>query len=223
MPLRDFLSITWNHIQANLFPWLAEELGPLTDTHKQVITTLPEFHQQVHLMYFNNLDAPLPSALRNSFEDLFNAFAVSQPGYEVRLFSWLFSPLSTAVLTSPELHWWAFWVWQSPDMNFELKMADYAQRQLPFTSQEHLPDLLLRLSDPAAWSATDPARHLHAKLPDHGRRPAHLPGDVEQPDRRRREQVRAMGGRGGLPDLHPVLRRASLHRHRGRGPAVVGG
>ena len=44
-------------------------------------------------MYFNNLDAPLPSALRNSFEDLFNAFAVSPPGYEMRLFSWLFSPL----------------------------------------------------------------------------------------------------------------------------------
>ena len=40
MPLRDFLSIRWNHIQANLFPWLTEELGPLTDTHKQVITTL---------------------------------------------------------------------------------------------------------------------------------------------------------------------------------------
>ena len=26
----------------------------------KLITTLPEFHQQVHLMYFNNLDAPLP-------------------------------------------------------------------------------------------------------------------------------------------------------------------
>jgi hypothetical protein len=40
MPLRDFLSSTWDHIQANLFPWLTEELGPLTDMHKQVITTL---------------------------------------------------------------------------------------------------------------------------------------------------------------------------------------
>ena len=40
MPLRDFLSNTWEHIQANLFPWLTEELGPLTDLHKQVITTL---------------------------------------------------------------------------------------------------------------------------------------------------------------------------------------
>jgi transposase len=40
MPLREFLSGTWDHIQATLFPWLTEELGPLTDTHKQVISTL---------------------------------------------------------------------------------------------------------------------------------------------------------------------------------------
>ena len=40
MPLRDYLSNAWDHIQANLFPWLAEEIGPLTETHKQVITVL---------------------------------------------------------------------------------------------------------------------------------------------------------------------------------------
>jgi len=40
MPLGEFLSSTWDHIQANLFPWLAEELGPLTDTHKRLISTL---------------------------------------------------------------------------------------------------------------------------------------------------------------------------------------
>jgi hypothetical protein len=40
MPLRDSLSNTWDHIQAVLFPWLVEELGPLTETHKQVITVL---------------------------------------------------------------------------------------------------------------------------------------------------------------------------------------
>src|SRR5262245_15720590 len=40
MPLRDSLSNTWAHIQANLFPWLAEELGPLTEEHKQLITVL---------------------------------------------------------------------------------------------------------------------------------------------------------------------------------------
>ncbi len=115
---------------------------------QQLITTLPEFHQQVHLMYFNNLDAPLPSLLRNSFDDLFNTFAVSPTGYELRLFSWLFSPISTAVLTTPELHWWAFWVWQSADKNFEMKMADYAQQHLPYTSQEHDPtDPVPLLSD----------------------------------------------------------------------------
>src|SRR6516165_742106 len=40
MPLRDFLSSAWDHIQDNLFPWLREELGPLTDLHKRVIVTL---------------------------------------------------------------------------------------------------------------------------------------------------------------------------------------
>ena len=40
MPLREFLSSTWDHIQDNLFPWLREELGPLTDLHKRVIVTL---------------------------------------------------------------------------------------------------------------------------------------------------------------------------------------
>ena len=40
MPLRDFLSSTWDHIQDNLFPWLREELGPLTDLYKRVIVTL---------------------------------------------------------------------------------------------------------------------------------------------------------------------------------------
>jgi hypothetical protein len=40
MPLLTCLSRTWAHIQGNLFPWLSEELGPLTEMHKQVVTTL---------------------------------------------------------------------------------------------------------------------------------------------------------------------------------------
>jgi hypothetical protein len=39
MPLREFLSSTWDHIQGNLFPWLTEELGPLSETHKRLIST----------------------------------------------------------------------------------------------------------------------------------------------------------------------------------------
>ena len=40
MPLLTCLSRTWAHIQGTLFPWLTEELGPLTDMHKKVVTTL---------------------------------------------------------------------------------------------------------------------------------------------------------------------------------------
>src|ERR1700752_2018254 len=40
MPLQTCLSRTWAHIQGNFCPWLTEELGPLTDMHKQVVTAL---------------------------------------------------------------------------------------------------------------------------------------------------------------------------------------
>jgi hypothetical protein len=40
MPLLTCLSRTWAHIQGNLFPWLTEQLGPLTETHKRVVMTL---------------------------------------------------------------------------------------------------------------------------------------------------------------------------------------
>jgi hypothetical protein len=40
MPLLSCLSRTWSHIQGTLFPWLTEELGPLTETHKQVVVAL---------------------------------------------------------------------------------------------------------------------------------------------------------------------------------------
>src|ERR1700681_2953303 len=40
MPALCCLSRTWAHIQGNLFPWLTEELGPLTEAHKRVVMTL---------------------------------------------------------------------------------------------------------------------------------------------------------------------------------------
>jgi hypothetical protein len=40
MPLLTCLSRTWAHIQGNLFPWLTEELGPLTEAHKRVTVAL---------------------------------------------------------------------------------------------------------------------------------------------------------------------------------------
>ena len=40
MPLRGTLSNTWDHIQGYLFPWLRDELGALTDGHRQLIVVL---------------------------------------------------------------------------------------------------------------------------------------------------------------------------------------
>jgi hypothetical protein len=38
--LKDTLSQTWLNIQSSLFPWLSEELGPLTEKQQQLVTTL---------------------------------------------------------------------------------------------------------------------------------------------------------------------------------------
>lgn len=38
--LRDTLSQTWLTIQGSLFPWLSEELGPLTEKQQALVTTL---------------------------------------------------------------------------------------------------------------------------------------------------------------------------------------
>ena len=50
MPLHEFLSETWNHIQVCLFPWLIEELGPLSDMHRKLIAILEmsRIHAFVH-------------------------------------------------------------------------------------------------------------------------------------------------------------------------------
>ena len=40
MSLRDSLSMYWLTIQGNLFPWLEEELGPLTEKQQQLVTVL---------------------------------------------------------------------------------------------------------------------------------------------------------------------------------------
>jgi hypothetical protein len=38
--LRDTLSQTWFMIQNSLFPWLSEELGPLTEKQQELVTIL---------------------------------------------------------------------------------------------------------------------------------------------------------------------------------------
>ena len=40
MPLRETLSNTWSHVQGQLFPWLRQEVGPLTEQHQRLVVVL---------------------------------------------------------------------------------------------------------------------------------------------------------------------------------------
>ncbi len=40
MPLDKTLSGYWRTIQGQLFPWLEEDLGPLGERHKQLVTVV---------------------------------------------------------------------------------------------------------------------------------------------------------------------------------------
>jgi len=106
---------------------------------KQLITTLGGKHQQVHLMYFNNLDAPLPQPLVTSLRSLFDALAVPPPGYELETFSWIFNPGIAYLTSNATLNWLFDWVWETVDDMFAMALADYGRKTLPITTQEHDP------------------------------------------------------------------------------------
>jgi hypothetical protein len=123
---------------------------------KQLITTLPGEHQQYHLMYFNNLDAPLPDGLRHSVQDLIDGLATPPPGYDVKDYAWLFAPPVAGASNANDgiPSWWAYWLWQTADMSFELQLSDYSNKKLPYTTQIHdasVPVPLLSASDVAAY------------------------------------------------------------------------
>ena len=125
----------------------------LAQATKELITSLPGVHQQVHLLYFNNLDAPLPTQLTTSLQTLFTALYRSPPNYEVSVYSWLFGPAATA-LPEEAVDWWAFWIWQTSDESFEMKLDNYQNENLPRTTQLHdrnEPVLLLSPEETAAY------------------------------------------------------------------------
>ncbi len=47
--LHEGLSQTWLRIQGSLFPWLQEELGPLSEKQQQLITILEVIWIEKHL------------------------------------------------------------------------------------------------------------------------------------------------------------------------------
>src|ERR1700752_773958 len=60
MPLLSCLSRTWSHIQGTLFPWLTEELGPLTETHKRGVTALEVAGVEAFVRVWPGLPGPPP-------------------------------------------------------------------------------------------------------------------------------------------------------------------
>jgi hypothetical protein len=125
----------------------------LAQAAKELVTTLPGVHQQIHFLYFNNLDAPLPTQLTTSLQTLFTALGRSPSNYEMDLYSWLFGPPGAA-LPMEAVSWWAFWIWETADESFEMKLDLYQDENLPRTSQEHdrnEPVLLLSPEEVAAY------------------------------------------------------------------------
>jgi hypothetical protein len=99
---------------------------------KDLIATLPETHQRYHLIYFNNLHAPLPGTLVSSFQALAAAMS-SPPGYDLQMVSWLFNPGEALV---SDVTWTKVATWVSTDdPAFEQTIQMYTEPTLPFTTE----------------------------------------------------------------------------------------
>jgi hypothetical protein len=61
MPLSAMLSDCWRRIQGDLFPWLEEELGPLSDKHKQIITVFEVARIEVFVEAWSGLPGRPPA------------------------------------------------------------------------------------------------------------------------------------------------------------------
>ncbi len=59
MKLNKKLSQYWHHIQGNLFPWLKEALGPLTEKHHQLITVLEFARLEEFIPTYGGVGRPL--------------------------------------------------------------------------------------------------------------------------------------------------------------------
>lgn len=116
----------------------AVDAETIAEAAKQAVSTFPERHQQVHLLYFNNLNAPLPPSLTNSLQTLFDDLSTAPPNVDdLQTLSWLFNP-GLAAATGPS--WWMATPWQSAsDPNLSETLISYAGSTLPYTSQIHDP------------------------------------------------------------------------------------
>ena len=113
---------------------------PATDMAQaifQTVTSYTQTYQQFHLLYFNNLNAPLPPTLSSSLTALARDLYVAPAPYALETIFWLFNP-GLAQASNP-----SFWTisqppWQAADdPSFPQTLATYAQQNLPYKSQVH--------------------------------------------------------------------------------------
>jgi hypothetical protein len=119
---------------------------------KQTASMFPQMYQQVHFLYFNNLNVLLPPTLTSSLTTLFNDLMTGPPNQYLQTLSWLFNP-GLANGTHPS--WWKSTTWQSaidpagnPDPDFKKALIEYAQDNLPYTSQIHDPTVPIAFFTP---------------------------------------------------------------------------
>lgn len=77
MPLCESLSDYWRTIQGQLFPWLEEELGPLSERHRQLVTVLETARPEAFVARWPGLPGR-PPADRPALARAFVAKAVLQ-------------------------------------------------------------------------------------------------------------------------------------------------
>jgi len=128
------------------------DAAPLAQAVKQIAVAQSEAHQQFHLLYFNNLDAPLPNKLSDSLRALFMALA-PPPGIDLVTLAWLFNPGAGAI---PDLGWWRLTPWiTADDPAFVRALVEYASSTLPYQSQFHDPAIPVRFVDDADATTHD--------------------------------------------------------------------
>ncbi len=110
---------------------------------KQAVSMFPQTYQQVHFLYFNNLNVLLPPTLTKSLTTLFDDLMTPPPDQSLETLSWLFNP---GLANANQPSWWKSTTWQAaidptgnPDPDFKKALIEYAQDNLPYTSQIHDP------------------------------------------------------------------------------------
>ena len=132
MSLRDSLSMYWLTIQGNLFPWLEEELGPLTERQQQLVTMLEMVRLEAFLRHWSGMvGRPLSdrAALARSF--------VAKAVYQIKTTTMLIDRLGSDKNLRRICGW--EWKWQFPSESpFSRAFSEFAESELPSRVHEAL-------------------------------------------------------------------------------------